>query len=173
MVRLPADFSLDRGGRRWDGRFPQCKTCCDARYKLWAVKNREHRRVYHRGWRAKNAEHVRECKRRRYAANPSVRLRNEEWFKAHPEVRKAVKQNRRARERGGGEKITGEQFRALSERFGNKCLCCGATDVRLTADHVTPLSRGGTNTIDNIQPLCSRCNKVKHTRVVDYRSQAA
>lgn len=29
---------------------------------------------------------------------------------------------------------------------------------------------GGTNNIDNIQPLCKRCNSSKNKRYIDYRS---
>ena len=32
---------------------------------------------------------------------------------------------------------------------------------RKTGDHIIPLSRGGTNSPDNIQYCCSRCNELK------------
>ncbi len=48
-------------------------------------------------------------------------------------------------------------------------LSCGASEVVLEADHVVPLTRGGTDDIGNIQPLCGVCNRRKFTSVVDYR----
>lgn len=60
------------------------------------------------------------------------------------------------------------QFRDLCGYYGYVCLCCGE-QRKLTADHVIPLSRGGTNDIDNIQPLCRSCNTKKGTKTVDYR----
>lgn len=38
-----------------------------------------------------------------------------------------------------------------------------AADV-LTVDHITPLSKGGTNTWDNLQALCLSCNSRKRDK---------
>jgi 5-methylcytosine-specific restriction endonuclease McrA len=43
----------------------------------------------------------------------------------------------------------------------------------LTEDHVVPLSLGGSNDIDNIQPLCKSCNSSKRGRHIDYRLPVA
>jgi 5-methylcytosine-specific restriction endonuclease McrA len=40
------------------------------------------------------------------------------------------------------------------------CSECGATE-RLTGDHITPLSRGGQNTPDNVRVLCLHCNSAR------------
>jgi hypothetical protein len=39
----------------------------------------------------------------------------------------------------------------------------------LTPDHVVPVTLGGPNTIDNIQPLCRPCNMAKYRTPADYR----
>lgn len=56
------------------------------------------------------------------------------------------------------------------EKYGRKCLCCGATK-NLSIDHVVPLSKGGVNDISNYQPLCKSCNSKKGTRKTDYRKK--
>jgi 5-methylcytosine-specific restriction endonuclease McrA len=66
---------------------------------------------------------------------------------------------------------TVEAWLAVRESFGNRCLCCDRDDVALEKEHVVPLSMGGTNYIENIQPLCRRCNSSKWTNSIDYREK--
>lgn len=74
----------------------------------------------------------------------------------------------RRRRRNGGT-FTLQEFLDLCDRYGNCCLACGRSDVKLTADHVVPVSAGGWNGISNIQPLCRPCNSSKNARTIDYR----
>ena len=67
-----------------------------------------------------------------------------------------------------GPHFTGREWEALVLPYGC-CLCCGEAGIRLTVDHVIPLSEGGANTVSNIQPLCGPCNSTKGVRTVDYR----
>jgi 5-methylcytosine-specific restriction endonuclease McrA len=64
--------------------------------------------------------------------------------------------------------FTGAQFISLCFKYGNPCLCCHRKRS-LTPDHVIPFSKGGTNYISNIQPLCLSCNLKKFNRTTDYR----
>lgn len=55
---------------------------------------------------------------------------------------------------------------SLKEKYKFTCPCCGKKEpnIKLTIDHILPLSKNGTNTIDNIQPLCLSCNCRKNNR---------
>lgn len=68
----------------------------------------------------------------------------------------------------GGSHSTAEWLE-LCELFGGVCLSC-LQSGKLTRDHVVPVSVGGTNDIENIQPLCQSCNSAKGTNTIDLRS---
>lgn len=53
-------------------------------------------------------------------------------------------------------------------RNGRKCLNCG-TSENIAIDHIKPISEGGLDTIDNLQPLCQSCNSSKGSKTIDYR----
>lgn len=56
----------------------------------------------------------------------------------------------------------------IFKRDGNKCLRCGSL-IKLTIDHIVPISKGGENKISNLQTLCKSCNSIKRDRFIDYR----
>ena len=68
---------------------------------------------------------------------------------------------------------TVDEWLDLKEHYDNTCLACGESepDVKITPDHVIPLAMGGSNSIDNIQPLCWGCNARKQARIKDYRAK--
>ena len=67
-----------------------------------------------------------------------------------------------------GEHFTLEEWLALLEYYRHRCLRCGSKES-ITVDHVIPLSLGGANSVDNIQPLCEACNTEKAATIADYR----
>ena len=75
--------------------------------------------------------------------------------------------NGRAIKFGASGKLTGKELFDAYHAQGRHCLCCGNPEI--VYDHVVPLSMGGTNTIDNIQLLCSKCNRRKCKQATDYR----
>jgi 5-methylcytosine-specific restriction endonuclease McrA len=98
--------------------------------------------------------------------NPEV---HKKWLKEHPEHVRAYNSKRRAAKTKAGGHFTPEEFLGLCRKYKHKCLCCRKRK-RLTADHVVPVSRGGSSNISNIQPLCGPCNNKKRTRTTDYRT---
>ncbi len=132
--------------------------------KKWNKNNLDFLNAKSRAWKKKNPEKVR-----------AILLR---WKQEHVVQSKSYRRLRRARIKGAGGSFTAEQFKAL----GDKCLCCGRNEVELVLigltlvpDHVIPISRGGSNDIDNIQPLCQGrggCNNKKHAKTIDYRGTA-
>lgn len=51
---------------------------------------------------------------------------------------------------------------------GKKCLSCGSNN-KIHLDHIVPVVYGGENSIDNLQPLCDKCNTSKGIKTIDYR----
>ena len=48
-----------------------------------------------------------------------------------------------------------------------RCSYCGATGVRMTVDHVVPLSRGGGNEPANLVAACRPCNSSKGSKTLE------
>ena len=64
-----------------------------------------------------------------------------------------------------------EEWEELKKFYDYKCLSCGKKEpeIKLSEDHIIPISKGGSNEIRNIQPLCISCNSKKHATTKDYR----
>lgn len=55
----------------------------------------------------------------------------------------------------------------VMRRDGFQCVLCGNSgkDARLEIDHKIPVSRGGSERINNLQTLCFKCNRGKRDKV--------
>lgn len=62
---------------------------------------------------------------------------------------------------------TAEEWKEMLSFFG-ECVKCGSKE-RLCKDHIVPLYQGGSDGIDNLEPLCMSCNSAKGPDDTDYR----
>lgn len=97
--------------------------------------------------------------------NESKQIYHRNYCKKHPNVISHLKANRYAREKGAMGSHTLQEWEELKNKYNNKCAICGK-DAKLTKDHIIPLSKGGTNYISNIQPLCRNCNSRKSDKTI-------
>jgi 5-methylcytosine-specific restriction endonuclease McrA len=116
----------------------------------WFEENKEYRRKYKKEYRRTHKKEIAEYREKNPAKN------------------KAYKQNRRTKQSGAGGSFTAKEWLDLCKKYTHRCLCCWRRR-KLTADHVIPVSKGGSSNISNIQPLCGPCNSRKHDGTTDFR----
>ena len=167
-IKPLSEFWKEKGTK--DGFKCWCKSCRNKLARKWRTKNKDRinkelrdwyksnpgkNKEYHDKWIVDNVEKTKENSKR-YKSNNKDKVREND-------------RNRRARIKKSKGIITKEEWSAVLEKHGNKCLCCGRTDVKMTMDHVKPIFIGGSHTVDNVQPLCLSCNSKKHIKHIDYR----
>jgi len=139
---------------------------------VWLNNPKEYLRKYYKKWYKKNKEkkdkQVIEWrkKHRKSCSKASVR-----WAKRNPEKKAFENGKRRAMKINAKGSHTLEEWEELKKKHDYRCAICderepfvGQKSERLTEDHIVPLSKGGTDDIGNIQPLCFSCNCKKYNK---------
>jgi 5-methylcytosine-specific restriction endonuclease McrA len=65
--------------------------------------------------------------------------------------------------------LTLSEWRDIKLRFHNACAYCGvpeSSSIKLTRDHLTPVTKGGLHTKENIVPACQPCNARKGAKLL-------
>jgi len=183
-------LSLDSFGshkRYKDFKQPSCLICAAEYRQSWKQKklevdpdyfNRESRerraknpekvRAYKNEWRSNNLDTSRESARKSAQKsrleNPEKHLEYQRNYRIKNKEKSVInKQIRRIRVYKGGSFLIFDI--ELKRLYGMPCVYCGSKD-NIEIDHVLPLSRGGRNSIGNMQPLCMTCNRSKGNKTM-------
>ena len=148
----------------WKGGKPKCLDCgiqlnsyYAQRCKICTANNQSEKT------RKKIGEANRGVKSHLWKDGRSKNKRYVSWMKnKRNRVLKKIKNNQGTHTYGDWE--------LLKKQYGYTCPCCKKSEpqIKLTEDHIIPLSRGGSDLIENIQPLCKSCNCKKHTKIIKY-----
>jgi 5-methylcytosine-specific restriction endonuclease McrA len=98
----------------------------------------------------------------------SLALKSRQHFsEEEKKIRKRLcEARRRAQMSGSGGTVLPDEWEMMKWVYDFTCPSCLRKEplVRLTIDHINPLSRGGKNELINVQPLCVSCNSGKRDR---------
>lgn len=160
-----------------DGHYPWCAECRSG----WRKGRVERQLQQQRAWRRINLDRSREQGRANYHKHkdriaPKRRAYDRNRYHSDPDYRRrkdiqTAEKNRRRRALLYGIDTahhTEQEWLDLCAYYDHRCLCCGEQKP-LSRDHVVPVTSGGLDTIENIQPLCKVCNSRKNNRMIDYR----
>ena len=85
---------------------------------------------------------------------------------AHPAAKlpppppEPIRKKRRGHTIGVGRRMQ------VFKRDSFKCRICKQSGVPIEVDHIIPVSKGGSDLMDNLQTLCARCNRGKSNRML-------
>lgn len=138
----------------------------DAQHHAWKAANPDKVRAGRKAWADANPEKVAETNRKQRAKNPeATALRKAIYKRENKDKVRALGQNRRARKKNAGGRLSRDIGIRLLKLQKGRCACCGESlGDSYHLDHILPLALGGDNTDSNVQLLRAICNLKKGAR---------
>lgn len=153
------------------------RSCCKLCRKIETKASYIQRSDYWREYRKNNAEKLLQYKREYKLKNfAKIQLQGIEYRqrnkdsdlaraknhrRANPEMYVNYSHARRVLKNQSTFRVTPKEILKI---MSNPCFYCGSPSEHL--DHVVALSRGGTHSIGNFAPACSKCNTSKGSKTI-------
>lgn len=136
------------------------------RFRVWEAANPDKVRQHRRNADLKRSDSLARRKQRHESYLKNKDLRDKDKLRASGRKYDLTRIRRRRMRLNEAviRDLTAEQWQERLEEFDYHCAYCWASGVKLTQDHLIPISRGGHHTIDNIVPACTPCNSRKKNR---------
>jgi len=166
-----------------------CVECSKILRREWARHNRAKAYVSSSNWRKNHLKRVAERqakirkanpekereyqsaanqnRREKYATDPTLKEKIYQWRKDNPHKWASIQKRHYANRMGAEGSHSTEDWLWLCAKFDDRCLKCGKKK-KLTEDHIVAPDIGGSDYIENIQPLCASCNSSKGQKVISY-----
>jgi len=133
--------------------------------RLYRQNNREKCRQVVRKWQILHPDHGKYYQRQRRLNDLNgCREYERQWYHANRDKVRMKSARRWARLHNAKGSYTLQEWQELKARYNQRCAIC-KLEKKLTIDHIIPLSKNGSNYIDNIQPLCKSCNSSKRDKI--------
>lgn len=157
-------------------KLPERRKALNDSIAKWAINNPEKRKIYNlrgdekrrgkRGWYWIKNKVLMSARNMDWASkNPGkMKAYTAKWASKNPWKVKESSQLRRARKHGAVGRHTQSDILRIYELQRGHCACCRIKLTKYHVDHITALSRGGSNDRLNLQLLCPRCNLRKHAK---------
>ena len=138
-----------------------CSSTCQVLF--WHETHKDRLKIITKKSRSKRSNKIQEYNLKYYYSHKERQLENQRTrYHRDPSIEIQRVINRRIRLKSLGFHSL-DEWNNLKLKHNFKCLHCKRQEpeIKLTRDHIVPISRGGSNYISNIQPLSRSCNSRK------------